>query len=513
MMPRTFGTVWFAPAAACLLLAACGSNGSGRLDSIVISVPYEPETLDPHASYTISDFATASHFYQSLVRTDAQLRIHPCLARSWRTPDPSTWILDIEPSVTFHSGKQLSSSDVAYSIQRLLDHPELEVRTLMSNVADVRATGPLQVTIHLRRTQSVFLNKLLFVSIVPENSSSETLRDREDGTGPYRLVEWRKGRQISMQRYDEYWGRTPALRDVTLLLGRTPEQVIRDMGSGRSAFVQSNDVRLARTVKAHGGYHILQHDSIFVKYLGYDLMRDDTPYCSAKPNPFRNRAVRQAIQLAIDRDSLVRDLAAPATPAAQPVPSFIFGYDPSMPLPHCDPAEARRLLASAGFPRGFEVTLHSRQILRATADLVRQQLAPVGIRVEVKLMQDPEFFDALNNHDASFFLSRFGCATGDASDVLEACIHSPDPVGRYGGSNYGRYRNPTIDRAIEDCAKAIDPQERKRSMQEIMRALVEDLPWIPLYADMDLYAISNAYSWQPRCDGSVLAQEIALADH
>ncbi|MEW6367524.1 MAG: ABC transporter substrate-binding protein [Acidobacteriota bacterium] len=493
------------------LLPCCRPSSQSPRDSINISAPYELDSLDPHECYRLSDYAIARHFYEPLVRTDAELKIRPCLARSWETPDPLTWVFHLEPAARFHSGRTLRPQDVVFSIERLARNPALGMRTLISSVEDVSAVGPASVRIRLRRPLGVFLNKLIFVPVIPEGSDSEALAAREDGTGPYRLVEWDRRALVRMIRNEDYWGRKSALQRVTFLLGRSPKQGVEDLVSGRCDLATCSEAALSGTQERLERYAIYNHPSIFVKYLGYDLAREQTPYCSLTRNPFNNRLVRQAIDLAIDRRELVAALGVSATPAAQPVPDFIFGYHPAMvPAPH-DLARARSLLDQAGLGGGFEVTLHARQILLTPAELIQQQLALVGIRVKVESLPDPEFFQRLARQDASFFISRFGCVTGDASDVLEDCIHSPDTLGCYGGTNYGRYSNPEIDRAIEQSSLETDPQVRKRALQLIMETVAEERPWIPLYFEKETYALDKAFTWQPRNDNFILAEEIGIA--
>ncbi len=137
-----------------------------------------------------------------------------------------------------------------------------------------------------------------------------------------------------------------------------------------------------------------------------------------------------------------------------------------------------------------------------------------------RLTPDPRFLFLSRKHaDALAHLrlglsesSGFGCITGDASDMLEDCLHTPDPVGRYGGSNYGGYSNPPLDQAIEASGWITSPQQRRKELQRIMLEVAEDLPWIPLYVDREVWGFHPYLSWRPRDDSAVLAQEIQLVN-
>lgn len=490
----------------------CGMAGRHHSDAIGISVPYELDSLDPHARDTLSDFSIASNLYEPLVRFDAEMKIQPALASSWETPDPLTWVFEIRSGVHFHDGRLLSPEDVVYSFHRLRDHPELEMRAYAADVCEVAAIGIRQVRIRTKLPRGAFLNKLNFVLIVPRGSTSDRLNERVDGTGPYTLDARRDSVSIRLRRNEGYWGGAAPFPTVEFHLARDPDGAIADLLTGRSQLIQSSSKRMKSAVEAAGRHELLFRDSLYVKYLGFDMSRDVTPYCSASSNPFRNALVRRAINLAIDREQMVAALSTHAIPCWESVPRSVFGFNPMIPPPTPDPLLAKKLLERAGYPDGFAVTLHTRRMLAETAALVQAQLARVGIRVKTEALPDDRFFGVVERHEASFFISRFGCPTGDAGFILENAVHSPDPSVPYGGSNWGRYANASVDRAIEECGGLLLDTRRLASLQSLMWELAEDLPRIPLHSDQDVYGIDRAYSWQPRNDGYILANEIGMRE-
>ncbi|MEW6368996.1 MAG: ABC transporter substrate-binding protein [Acidobacteriota bacterium] len=505
-------TIAGALTAACVLSVfstGCKMQQRPIPDSLDISVPYELDTLDPHASDTISNFAVLANCYEPLVRTDANLKVQPCLASTWATPDPSTWVFRLERSAKFHSGKPLQARDVVYSLRRLMTSRNLEMGTYTTAIEDVKELDPYAVQITTKRPQSVFLNKLNFLLIIPEGMTAERMVERVDGTGPYQLYKWEPD-LITLDRNDRYRGKKPDFQKVRIHLRRTPQDAIEDLLSGKSQFVQCSSRNLDKLAQARDRFGIHRRESLFVKYLAFDMARDITPYCAVRPNPFKNRLVRKALSLAIDRQRLASSLTAAAVPATQPVPAFVFGFNPEIGLPPYDPALAREFLAEAGLPDGFEVTLHVRQILGEAALLVREQLDEVGVRVGLKVLQDHEFFQAAGRHEMTFMLSRLGCPIGDASQVLELAFHSPDPQGLLGRINYGAYSDPEIDRIARENTELMNIADRGRALQEAMSKLMDDLVWIPLYIDQDVYAMDGSLSWQPRHDSYILAEDIAV---
>src|SRR6185369_6972811 len=186
---------------------------------------------------------------------------------------------------------------------------------------------------------------------------------------------------------------------------------------------------------------------------------------------------------------LVDSLPTAAVPAWQPVPRFIFGFDAGWKEPPFDPARARRLLAEAGLEKGFSTTLHVRKLFAAAAPSIRQTLADVGISVEVVVLSDPDFFRALADGKLSFYLSRFGCPTGDASDILDNHVHSRDSARHFGSRNFASYSDPELDRRIEASGQILETPIRREALQEIMKTLRDEVVFVPLFIDQDVFAL------------------------
>lgn len=490
-------------------LLACAPRPRRSAETMGISVPYEIETLDPHARDQLGANAIAANFYDPLVRTDAAMQVQPCLAKRWENPDPSTWIFHLQQGVVFQSGKPFTAEDVVYTFERLMKNPGLEISTYAQYIGDVQAIDPHTVRFRMSRPLSILLNKLRFIAIVPRGTQAASLRDHPDGTGPYRLAEWKKGVVLRLARNERYWGRRPGFSLVDLYLDRSPEAAVADLLAGRSRLVQCNSKNLAPQVESSPRFRVLRRPSVFTAYLSYDLARPATPYVDARPNPFRSKLVRQAISMAIDRKRLVARLTHDALPATQLVPPFIFGYSPRIAPPAYDPEGARALLRRAGYPKGFAVTLDARKILAEAAEDVKDQLAQVGIRVAVVLRGTQEFYGRAERGDISFYLSAYGCSTGDSSDLLNSTFHTRDAEHHLGVNNYSGFGSADMDRRIEESAAIQTVDQRRNLLQNITEGLMDEYAWIPLCVNEDVYAVDSDLSWEPRSDSHVLAAEVS----
>lgn len=500
--------------AATLAAAGCATQcpREGERTTFQVVAPYALTSLDPHAANTVSNYSVLSNVYEPLVATDADLKVQPALAERWENPDPLTWVLHLRPNVRFHSGRALRPQDVVYTIRRILGSRELEMQAYVLTVAEVEEAGPRTVRIRTSRPVPILLNKLHFVLVVPEGSNAHTLADHPDGTGPYRVQQWKPGESIDLVRNEGHWAPPVDVAAARFVFGVAPEDSVQGLVSGRFQLAQVNAADLEGPATRSGRHEVMTHDNIYIKYVGYDLGRDETPYCKVRPNPFRNVDVRRALHLAVDRRALAAALPNHASPATQPVPRFIFGFDPDLPVPEPDLAEARRLLARAGLSGGFEADFHVRRMFTEPARIVAEQLARVGVRLKAQVIGDPEFFDRQNRGELTVWMTRYGCPTGDASDIMDNVLHSGDAVRHFGMQNWGNYRDPVMDAAVERASVLDAVEERRSAAQEVMALSMRELPILPLYSDQDVYAVDRAWRWRPRADSYIRLSEVRKRD-
>lgn len=474
-----------------------------------ISVPYDLDSFDPAARNRLSDFSLLSNFYEPLVVTDANLSPRPALATRWNNPDPETWVFELRRGVKFHDGRPLRAADVVWSFERLAGNGKgLEMSGHVAMLRRVRAIGDDTVEIVTTGPVGILLNKLRFIMIVPEGEDVATLSQKVVGTGPYRLVSWEKGRFLALRRNEAYWGPRPSLAEVRIALNRAPAEALSDLLSGRSDFVQSSAKATEEAIRTRPGLELRRNSSVSVKFLSFGLESGRSDDVAGGRNPFVDPRVRRAVSLAIDRAALVRRLSAPAVPANQLVLPFIFGHDPSLPPLRYDPAEARRLLAAAGWPDGFEMTFPARGLFAEGAGIVAEMLAAVGVRARVVPLAEQEWFERAYARRFAMTITRFGCPTGDASDLFEGALHTYQPERRVGLMNYSRYSSPELDRLVEEAGRTLEMGLRRGLLFEATAQAMHDLPFVPLYVDQDLYAFRNGVEWTPRNDNFLIASEI-----
>src|SRR5579863_10534705 len=479
---------------AAVLLASGCSRTAPPPRPLRVGLHSDPLVLDPHLRNEALTYSVLRNLYEGLTAFDAEMRVGPALAASWEIPNDLTWVFHLRPGVRFHDGRELTAADVVFSLERARTLPASGFGSYVVAVSRVRALDRHTVELTTSRPYAILLNKLAFVLIVPAGSPSEIRRPV--GTGPYRLVSYSPGDRLALRAFDGYWGGPSAIGAVDFLpLPDRRERVARLLRGGLDLVQEPGPENLER-IRAAPGCRLLEQDSLMVNFL---MLKTGRP-------PLSDLRVRQAIDLAIDRATLVRQaLHGEGLPAGQLVSRSVFGYAPDIAPPARDLAAARRLLAAAGYAGGIDLDLELRPG-RQAAEL-RRQLAEAGIRV--RLVERPwgELFPRLLAHREDFYLGAILAPSADASDLFDAMVHSRDAALGYGDGNFAEYHNAALDALIQESGSTLDMLSRRALLERCMHLLMQDLALIPLDVPWNLFGVRDDLVWQPRRDGYILARE------
>lgn len=451
-----------------------------------------PLGADPHLHNEYVSFTVSAHVYETLTSLDPFLRVGPALAQSWDSPDEWTWRLHLRRGVLFHDGRPLTAADVAFSLERALHHPASEYASYLVTLQSVRVVDDATIELVTRRPNSMLLNKLAFIFIVPRGSPERI--EQPLGTGPYRALYQPDG-SVRLTAFERYWGPPPAEREALLTFFESRTGPARSLLAGDLDVVVDAAPEEVQRLRAEPGIRIttLRSPSVDILY-----MRVDSP-------PFSDVRVRQALHLALDRPVLVQTLLAGLGQAsAQFVSSGTFGFDPDATPPSRDLPQARRLLADAGYPSGFDAVLELRDDLHAGP--IAAQLADAGVRVTLEPARADALLQRLASGEARFAYLALLCDSGDASDTFESLFHSR--AGGFGASNYAGYANRALDALIETSAGTRQLAERRRLLQQCMRLSMKDLPMIPLFERDWSFAFREDVRWEARADGRLLASDL-----
>jgi peptide/nickel transport system substrate-binding protein len=455
-----------------------------------------PLSLDPHFYNEIATFSFLGNIFEALVRFDSQLSVEPALATSWENPNDLTWRFRLRPGVRFHDGRPLTADDVVASLERARTLPKSGVGNFLVGVEAVRKVDAATIEITTLRPTPVLLNKLCFISVVPADAPPEIVRPV--GTGPYRLAEVDPGKRLVLEASSGWWGGVPAEPVVEFVVVTDAGERVARLVRGEVDLANEIDPDAIPQIEACEECRVAATEGLVVEYL---QMRVDVA-------PFSDLRVRRAVHLALDREAIVAEqLSGQGAAVSQLVGRQVFGHDPEILAPRRDLAAARRLLAEAGLPDGFDSELDMRQGRRA--ETIVRQLGEAGIRLRPNGRPWAEVYERLQKREIVFYLGGVVAVSADASDVFDSKIHSRDMAAGYGDTNSNRYANPEVDALIESSATTMDMKQRREMLQSVMRAVMDDLPIIPLFVPFELYGVRRDLVWEPRRDGMLRLAEMS----
>lgn len=507
-----------------LLLASLAlASAPVQAQTLRIGIEATTTSLDPHFASIITNFAFARHWFQPLVQQDAGQVLRPAIATSWRVVDPLTWEFTLDPKATFSDGTPVRPEDVAFSIFRAGDVPNSpsSLRAYTRPVKAVEKSGPNTILIRTTAPTPLLANYLSLVMIVSERvGDAATTADYNSGramvgSGPFRHVSWQPGGVAVMERREDFHGPAPAFARVEF-------RPIPNAGA-RTAALQAGDVDLIEIVpsdqyaqiKADPRFAVAESPSNRLIFLTLDSDRETTPFVHARDggplaNPLRDRRVRRALSLAINRDALARSvMQGQALPSGDLGPPGYFGTSPDLTPDPYDPAESRRLLAEAGLPQGFAVQVNGPNDRYVNDEKVVQAIAQlwtrVGLVATVQTKPRGVWLSEAAQLRYSVNLAGFS-PNPEVLGMLETQIHTWDTTLGLGTANRGRFSNAAIDAVIEQARTTMNDAERSRLTQQATRmALRDETALIPLYFQVNTWAMRAGITYEARTDEMTLA--------
>ena len=490
-------------------LAVCLASSLGlagaapaQAQTLRIATAFDPQSMDPHALALLYHSRVVYQVYESLVGRDEQYRLEPALATSWQMSSPTTWRFKLRPGVSFHDGSPFTADDAVFSVQRALAPPSQRAFQL-KGVKAVRKVDASTLEFELEAPDAVLPEKLQYVSMMSKawaekhgvqksqdfNGKQETYAVRQaNGTGPFRLERYEPDVRTTLRRHDGWWGwgdkRSGNLQAVQWVTIKSDATRLAALASGEVDLVMDPPYQDIARLKADRRLTTAQVADIGQQYLTFDQARDELADSEVKGrNPFKDLRVRQAVYHAINVPLIIdKVLRGQAVPTGAFLSPLVDGSPAELDrrLPH-DPARARQLLAEAGYPNGFAITLDCvnvswrENVCQAAAAMLTQ----VGIRTTLRSSPTNQFFPKLSQGTASFI--EFGwTASPDAWSSLNGLFRSFDKSG-LGTFNAGRYSNPKLDVLIDNIRVEPDLTRRRAMVTTVLRMVGDDLPYIPLY--------------------------------
>ena len=482
-----------------LVLSAAGVASAATLR---VASGFDPQTMDPHALALLYQSRIYTQVYDSLVGRDEKFALEPALALSWQATSATTWRFKLRPGVTFHDGSAFTADDVVFSIERALG-PTSQRAFQLKGVTGAKKVDDLTVDVQLATPDAVLPEKFVGVAIMNRawsvkngveraqdfNAKQETYTVRNaNGTGPFRLERYEPDVRTVLKANPAWWGRADKrngnLDEVSFVSIRQDATRLAALASGEVDLVLDPPFQDVERLKADRQLTVLQTADLGEQYFTFDQWHDELEGSDIKGrNPFKDLRVRRAVYQAINIELIVQKvLRGQGTPTGAFLSPRVDGSPAELDkrLPY-DPAKAKALLAEAGYPNGFSVTLdcvniaYRENVCQAAAAMLTQ----VGIRTTLRSSATNQFFPRLSQGTSAFI--EFGWTpTTDAWATLNALFHTWSKDG--GGTfNAGRYANPQLDTLIDNIRVEPDLTKRRAMTGVALRLIGEDLPYVPLY--------------------------------
>jgi peptide/nickel transport system substrate-binding protein len=507
-------------------LCAVALTASAQDLTVGLSTPVT--SLDPHFHNLSPNNNVADHVFEKLVAKDGKEQIRAGLAESWKTLDELTWEFKLRKGVKWHDGSDFTAADVVATIKRIPNVPNspASFATYTRPIADIVAVDAHTLRVKTLRAHPLLPNDLVAIRIIQAKvADSATTADFNSGklmvgTGPYRFKEYVAGDRVVLVRNDSYWGTKPHWKSVRMrMISNAPARV---------AALMAGDVQLIEGVPTADISRLQKDPRVAVAssvsnrliYLHMDSDRDATPFVTAKDgsalakNPFKDARVRKAVSLALDRDAIAsRIMEGQAQPAGQLLPDFFPGTSKRLPPPKQDLDAARKLLAEAGYPNGFAVTLHSPNNRYINDEKVAQAIAGflsrIGIDTKLEAMPSSVFFSRAGKLEYSIYLAGWGAETGETSSPLRALIGSFDAKSGMGQANRGRFSDAGVDALIQTAMTNIDDTKRNLMLAAASdKAIGELQALVPVHYEVSSWAMRKGVAYPGRADQYTLAFEV-----
>ena len=493
------------------------------------------QSMDPYNLNETFHLGFHGNVYEGLTRRGPDLTIEPALAERWEVMEPTRWRFYLRKGVKFHDGTPFTADDVVFSATRVR-HPDSDLRVRLSADTQVvkiddytvdfitKAPNPIlhvewDTWYIMSKTWTEKHNAALPQAATKEKENYATRH--ANGTGPFILVSQQPGVKTVCKVNPDWWDNNNRVSNVTEVIFT---QIAND--ATRVAALLSGQVDMAypvpvqdmKRVDGNDATRMLVGPELRTIFLGMDQYRDELLYSNIKgKNPFKDKRVRQAFYQAIDIEAIkkkvMRGLSEPS--AMMIAPGVHGGGNPKFKRLPYDPAASKKLLAEAGYPDGFEVSMdcpnnryvNDEQICLAAVSM----LAKVGIKIDLLAQPKTKYFGKIlaPKRDTSFYMLGWTPGSFDSYNVLNFLHHCPEESGK-GKFNIGGYCNPEVDKLTTKINSETDQAKRDAMIEQAWTMTIEDVAYVPLHQQALAWGVSNKVQVKQRPDNQFKWRHVVI---
>ncbi|BFO54130.1 ABC transporter substrate-binding protein [Acidovorax sacchari] len=488
-------------------------------------------SMDPHSLNESLQLSVTGNVYEPLVGRNKDLSLAPALATRWTQTSPTVWRFELRRGVHFHDGSPFTADDVLFSLART-QAGSSDMKTYTNDFKEVRKVDDYTVEIETKSPYPILPDVLTLVYMMSRkwceaNQATEPVDRRKgvenaasfraNGTGPFRLRERQPGVRTVFTRNVQYWG---------AIEGNVAEVVFTPIGNDatRVAALLSGQVDVMEPVPVQDIERVntspltraVTGPELRTIFLGMDQKRDELLYSSVKgKNPFKDKRVRQAFYQAIDIEGIRKTVMRGASnPSALLVGPGVNGFQPDIRRLPYDADAARKLMAEAGYPNGFEVGMNcpnDRYVNDARiCQAVAANLARIGVKVNLQAETKGTYFPKVLRRDTSFYMLGWMPATYDAHNAMNALMACVDEKGA-GQFNLGGYCNPKVDELTRQVQSETDKARRDAMIRQAFEIHAADVGHIPLHQQALAWGVSRKVALVQMADNFMPFKWMSLA--
>ena len=479
-------------------------------------------TLDPHSQNHATTNSILQHAYEGLTRYNAKYEVEPALATKWTYISPTQVRFELRRGVKFHDGSPLTADDVVFSFGRI-KQPQGTMSIYVSGIADIKKIDEHTVDFILAGPNPILLRNIgdFFIMSKPwaDKNKSANVQDYKakeenyasrnvNGTGSYKITGWTPDQRVTMTANADWWDKANASNVTEVIY--TPIK----SDSTRVAALLSGDVDLVTDLptqdvtrlRSDAKLKVLDGNEVRTIFIALDQFNTELKYSDVKgKNPFKDKRVREALNLAVDRDAIKRaTMRGLSLPAAILVAPGVNGHTPDIDQPlKADPEKARKLLAEAGYPNGFEFQLNCPNNRYVNDEEICQNLvsmwARVGIKTKLAVEGMATFIQKVQNFDSSAYLLGWGVATYDAQYSLQSLVRTRT-TGADGNFNFSRVSDPVVDKLVDAMKTETDVAKRNAMIREALVHTRDEYLFVPLHHQLRPWAMKANVTTLHRSD-------------
>ena len=467
-------------------------------------------TMDPHSQNHATTNAILMHAYEGLVRYDDKYQVQPALATKWTFISPTQVRFELRKGVKFHDGTPFTADDVVFSFGRI-KQPQGTMQIYVTGVNEVKKVDDHTVDMILSAPNPILLRNIVDFRIMSkawsEKNRTTNVQDykaKEEnfasrnvmGTGAYRITGWTPDQRITMVANPDWWDKTPGnVKEVIYTPIKSDPTRVAALLSGDVDLLTDIPTQDVARLKADGKLKMLEGNEVRTIYLAPDIGSEELKYSDVKgKNPFKDKRVREAMSIAIDRQAIQRNIMRGLSlPAGIMVAPGVNGHSPDIDVAaKADPDRAKKLLADAGYPNGFETQLNCPNNRYVNDEEICQAIVAMWARVGIKarLVAEPmaTFSQKFQNFDSSVYMLGWGVATYDAQYTLQSLIRTRTQ-GADGNFNFSKISDAEVDRMVDAMKSETDVAKRNQLIKDALVRTRDEVLTIPLHHQVRPWAM------------------------